>query len=602
MNEFSVAPRYIVSEGDTAFADIFDNARIYPDQIAVSRADPGGWRPVTCRQLADEVDSLAAGLICAGIAAGDRVAIMSRTRYEWMVADLAVISIGAVTVPIYETSSDTQIEWILGDSGAVAVFVESPDQVQRIRSLKAELPDVASVWSFDDDLERLVEDGLQVSIALVEQRRAAVRSRDLATIVYTSGTTGQPKGCMVTHANLVATVRNVALADGVADIVFGSEQSTLLFLPLAHILARIIQASALHQRVRLGHLPDMKSVPAGLQSFRPTVVLSVPRVFEKIYNTARRTAAHGIKRRLFEDADATAMAYSRALDTPAGPSSRLQRRHRVFDALVYRKLRAAMGGQVQWAVSGGAPLGATLGHFFRGVGVTVLEGYGLTETTAGGTLNLPHLQRVGSVGQPIPGCTIRIAPDGEILMRGQHVFAGYWNNAAATAESFDADGWFRTGDIGNIDDDGFVYITDRKKDIIVTSAGKNVAPTVLEDGLRRHWLISQAAVFGDNRPYITALLTLDSEALGAWIKERGKAVGRLVADITHDPDLLGEIQRAVDMANRAVSQAEAIKRWMVLESDFTEGTGELTPTLKLKRQVIAHEFASEVDSLYEPQP
>ena len=602
MDEYAVAPRYILNAEDTAFDDIYDNARMYPDQVVVSRQQNGGWQPVTARQLADQIDNIATGLVAAGIAPGDRVGLMSRTRYEWMVVDLAIMGVGAVTVPIYETSSDTQVEWILSDSGAVAVFVETAEQVERIRSLKEATPKVASVWSFDDDLVRLAEDGLQISIEDLHTRRDNVRGADLASIVYTSGTTGRPKGCMLTHANLVAMVRNVSAADGVTEVVFSSAHSTLLFLPLAHILARVIQASALHNRVRLGHLADMKSVPSGLQSFQPSVVLSVPRVFEKIYNTAQRQAAHGLTHRIFEAAETTAVAYSEALDRFGGPSRELRLRHALFDAIVYRKLRAAMGGHVEWAVSGGAPLGARLGHFFRGIGVNVLEGYGLTETTAGGTLNLPYAQRVGSVGRPIPGCEVRIAPDGEILMRGAHVFPGYWKNPSATAECLDPDGWFRTGDIGHIDDDGYVFITDRKKDIIVTSAGKNVAPTVLEDGLRRHWLVSQAAVFGDKRPYITALLTLDPEALAAWVKERGKQVGEMAAELAHDPDLLQELQRAVDAANRAVSQAEAIKRWKVLVSDFSEKAGELTPTLKLRRQIIADEFKKDVDSLYEPQP
>ena len=599
MDQYTVPARYEMSDTDTAFADVFKHASESPDLGIVGRQDAsGGWTTVTCAGLADEVDTLAAGLIGAGIASGDRVAIMSRTRYEWMLADLAILSVGAVTVPIYETSSDTQVDWILRDSGAVAVFVEDAAHAARISEMKHELPAIASIWTFDEDLAALNAEGMRFAREDVVQRRGAVRATDLATIVYTSGTTGRPKGCMLTHANLVATVRNIALADGVQEIVFNQAQSTLLFLPLAHILARIIQFSALHQGVLLGHLSDIKSVPAGLQSFRPTVVLSVPRVFEKIYNTAAHTAASQFARRVFDAADSTAVQYSRALDRASGPSRSLTLRHAAFDALVYRKLRHAMGGRVGWAVSGGAPLGAKLGHFFRGAGVNVLEGYGLTETTAGGTLNLPVAERIGSVGRPIPGCEVKIAADGEILMRGPHVFAGYWNNPAATADVIDSDGWFRTGDVGHIDDDGFVFITDRKKDLIVTAAGKNVAPTALEDSLRAHWLVSQAAVFGDRRPFISALLTLDADALTTWKKQYGRAEDVPTAALTHDPDLLAELQRAVDGANANVSQAEAIKKWLVLEGDFSESAGELTPTMKLKRNVIADEFAREVESLY----
>lgn len=597
MDKLDIAERYTVGEADAAFDDIVTNAELYPDSIAVSRQVEGGWSPVTCRALAAEVEALAGGLIASGIAAGDRVAILSRTRYEWLLADFAILSVGAITVPIYETSAPAQIEWILSDSGAVAIFTEDDEHAARVRELQDQLPDLRTVWTFTADLPGLMNQGREAGPEQVVARRAAVRAADVATIVYTSGTTGQPKGCVLTHANLVGTVRNIAGADGVHELVFNEHQSTLLFLPLAHILARIIQNSALHARVRLGHLPDMKQVPAGLQSFRPTVVLSVPRVFEKIYNTAQRSASHGAKKHIFAAADRTALAYSRALDT-GGPGLRLRAAHAVFDVLVYRKVRAAMGGQVRWAVSGGAPLGATLGHFFRGLGVTVLEGYGLTETSAGGTLNLPAAQRVGSVGRPDPGCSIRTEPDGEILLRGIYVFQGYWHNDDATREVLDEEGWLRTGDIGLIDDDGYVRITDRKKDLIVTASGKNVAPTMLEDRLRASWLISQAAVFGDKRPYISALLTLDSDALVAWRDQKGLPADAAIEQLTELPELLQELQGAVDAANALVSNAEAIKRWRVLTRDFTEATGELTPTMKLKRNVVAERFRAEIELLY----
>ena len=598
MNQITVDARYTVTDQDAAFGDVLLNAQSHPEHVVVAKQDGSGhWQPVTCRQVADEVEAVAAGVLRAGIAAGDRVVILSRTRYEWMIADFAIMSVGAVTVPIYETSSDAQIEWILTDSGAVAAFVEDSDHADRIRAIAAKTGRVGSVWTFETDIAGLARDGAAVDGNAVEERRRNVRSGDLATIVYTSGTTGRPKGCMLTHANLVAAVRNVGAAEGVREYVFNDQQSTLLFLPLAHILARIIQLSAIHQRVRLAHLADMKAAPDGLRSFQPSVVLSVPRVFEKIYNTAQRQAGNGLKHLIFAAAEQTAVDYSAALDS-GGPSLLMRARHEVFDALVYAKIRAAMGGNVRWAVSGGAPLGARLGHFFRGVGVNVLEGYGLTETTAGGTINLPSLQRVGSVGRPIPGCSIRIESDGEILMKGPHVFGGYWQNKAATSEVIDEDGWFHTGDVGRVDDDGFVYITDRKKDIIVTSAGKNVAPTILEDGLRAHWLVSQAAVFGDRRPYVSALLTLDGEALLAWQADHGKSAAP-PSSVARDPELLRVLLLAVDAANTAVSQAEAIKRWSVLERDFTESDGELTPTMKLKRNVIALEFAAQVESMYD---
>jgi long-chain acyl-CoA synthetase len=605
MDKLDIAERYTVGEADAAFDDIVTNAELYPEAIAelypeaiaVSRQVEGGWSPVTCRALAAEVEALAGGLIASGIAAGDGVAVLSRTRYEWLRDDFAFLRVGAVTVPIYETSAPAQIEWIMSDSGAVAVFAEDEEHAARVHALQDRLPDLRTVWTFTADLPGLMEQGRKVGSDPVAARRSAVRARDIATIVYTSGTTGQPKGCVLTHANLVGTVRNIAEADGVHDLVFNDHQSTLLFLPLAHILARVIQNSALHARVRLGHLPDMKQVPEGLRSFRPTVVLSVPRVFEKIYNTAQRSASHGAKKHLFAAADRTAVAYSRALDT-GGAGLRLRALHAVFDVLVYRKIRAAMGGQVRWAVSGGAPLGETLGHFFRGLGVTVLEGYGLTETTAGGTLNLPGAQRVGSVGRPDPGCSIRTEEDGEILLRGVYVFQGYWHNDEATRDVLDEEGWLRTGDIGRIDDDGFVRITDRKKDLIVTAAGKNVAPTLLEDRLRASWLISQAAVFGDKQPYISALLTLDTEAVAVWRDQQGRPADQPLDQLTEDPELLHELQQAVDATNALVSHAEAIKRWRVLATDFTEASGELTPTLKLRRNVVAERFAEDIALLY----
>ena len=595
MLEFRNPAAYEVRPEDTALDDIVTNAREHPDHVAVSRWVDDAWVPVTCRALADEIEALAAGLIAAGIQPGERVGLMSRTRFEWLVCDFAILSVGGVTVPVYETSSQSQIEWILSDSDAVAIFVETDKHGATVQAIHDQLPALRSIWTFDE-IPRLVESGLLIGGEKVAERRSGIRSTDVATIVYTSGTTGRPKGCPLTHGNLVGQVRNVLAGPGV-DRLFNDKQSTLLFLPLAHILARVIQNGSLSARVRLGHLPDMRDVPQGLKSFQPTVVLSVPRVFEKVYNTAQRKASAGIARQIFGAAERAATAYSEALDGH-GPGLTDRVRRGLFDRLVYSKIRTAMGGQVRWAVSGGAPLGARLGHFFRGVGVNVLEGYGLTETTAAATLNLPTAQRVGSVGRPIPGTSIRIAPDGEILLKGVQVFQGYWHNEDATREVFDDDGWFRTGDIGHLDDDGFLFITDRKKDLIVTAAGKNVAPAGLEDQLRSHWLVSQAFVFGDRRPYVAALLTLDAEAFAAWKQQHTLPTELSVADLVDDPELHAELQRAVDAANAEVSNAEAIKRWMVLPSDFSEELGELTPTLKLRRGVIAEEYASDVEALY----
>jgi long-chain acyl-CoA synthetase len=599
MREFSVPAKYTPGPHSTAVDDIYDNALKRPDHVAVSRRIDGAWTPVTSLMLSDDIEALAAGLLCSGIEPGDRVALMARTCYEWLLYDFAILSVGAVTVPIYETSSAEQVEWILFDSGAVAAVIEQDAQLEMVEQMRDRLPALHSVWPLVAGRFELLEAGFGVRGELVAERRNAIGPDTLATIVYTSGTTGRPKGCMLTHGNLLSLTRNVVAADGI-DEVFNDRESTLLFLPLAHILARVIQNGALHAGVRLGHAPDMASVPEDLQSFQPSVVLSVPRIFEKIYNGARHKAVAAGKGRIFDKAESVARDYSEALDA-GGPSLALRAEHALFDRLVYGKIRHAMGGHVRWAVSGGAPLGAHLGHFFRGIGINVLEGYGLTETTAGGTINLPHAQRVGSTGLPLPGGSVKIADDGEILLKGGFVFGGYWQNKDATAEVFDEDGWFRTGDIGRLDEDGFVYVTDRKKDLIVTSAGKNVAPAVLEDRLRSHWLVSQALVVGDRRAYIGVLLTVDDEAFRTWKQEAGKPDEATADALQSDPDFAAVVQEAVDSANAAVSRAEAIKRWIVLPEDFTVANGEITPTLKLRRRMVTDRYAAQVEALYTPQ-
>jgi long-chain acyl-CoA synthetase len=596
MLEFSVTSVYAPGPQDVIVDDVLNNAIKFPDRVAVSRRVGSEWLPVTCLGLADDVEALAAGLVAAGIDVGERVVLMSRTRYEWLVYDLAIMSIGAVTVPVYETSSAEQVEWILSDSGAVAAVVETDAQYATVDALRVRLPALRDLWRVEEDRFVLVEAGFSIGREPPAQRRDTLGPDSLATIVYTSGTTGRPKGCVLTHGNLLHLVHNVVSAEGVYEKVFNERESTLLFLPLAHILARVIQFSALHAGVRLGH-SDMSNVVADLSSYHPTVLLSVPRVFEKLYNTARHTATAAGKKRVFDKAEAVAIAYSESLDH-GGPGATLRMEHALFDRLVYRKVLHAMGGQVRWAVSGGAPLGSHLGHVFRGMGLTVLEGYGLTESTAGGTLNLPARQRVGSTGRPIPGCTIRIADDGEILLSGPHIFGGYWHNPDATAEILDAEGWLHTGDVGHLDDEGFLFITDRKKDIIVTAAGKNVAPAVLEDRLRAHWLVSQALVVGDRRPYVGALLTVDVDALATWKADLGKPEAATTAELVEDPEFVAAVQEAVDGANAAVSQAEAIKRWRVLPQDFTLDTGEITPTLKLRRSLVRERYADQVELLY----
>jgi long-chain acyl-CoA synthetase len=596
MREYIVPPLYSVPDDMSITDPIVELERSAPDHEALSRLVDGEWQPVTTAKFLAEVRELASGLVRSGIEPGDRVAVIARTRYEWTLIECAILTAGGVLVPIYETSSAEQVWWILSDAGVKAVFVETPEHAALVELAATRMGHSVTTWVIDNgDLPRLVEAGLGFAPDDLEARRTARNSDDLAMIIYTSGTTGRPKGCKLLHRNFLSYVGNLMPAG--MDVVFDKSHSTLLFLPLAHSLAQVIELGALNRQVRLGHTPNIKNLQPDLAAFRPHLVLSVPRVFEKLYNSAKHKAHAEGKGRIFDAAEHVAIRYSEALET-GHVGYALRAEHAVFDRLVYVKIREAMGGRVAYAVSGGAPLGARLGHFFRGIGVNVLEGYGLTETTAGGTVNFPNNQRVGTVGHPVPGNGIRIADDGEILMKGDLVFPGYWNNEEATAETFTEDGWFKTGDIGELDDDGFLRITGRKKELIVTAAGKNVAPTVLEDRVRAHPLVSQCLVVGDERPYIGALVTLDAESLGQWITEAGIPVGTPMADLLHDDRLREEIQKAVNYANEAVSQAEAIKRFELLTTDFTEAGGELTPTLKLKRNVVMKEYAGAIDDLY----
>jgi long-chain acyl-CoA synthetase len=558
-------------------------------------APGGGWRDVTAGQFRDEVTALAKGLVAAGVKPGDRVALMSRTRYEWTLIDYAIWTAGAVTVPIYETSSAEQIEWILSDSGASAAFAETSAHAEAIR--QAGVVDAEHVWMIEGP-DGLVAgpDGAGITDEQLEQQRTSRNAADLATIIYTSGTTGRPKGCEITHGNLLSDVRN-AVEGSLEDVFEIAGSSTLLFLPLAHSFARIIQVGCLESGAILGHWSDPATVAGALPELRPTFLLAVPRVFEKVYNTAvQQVAGSKAKSRIFDAAVATAVAWSQAT-SPDGsaPGQALRLRHALFDRLVYAKVRAGVGGKVAYAVSGGAPLGARLGHFFRGAGITILEGYGLTETSAAATVNRPARNKIGTVGLPLPGVAIKIADDGEILLRGPNVFSGYWHNEAATGEVLDAEGWFRSGDVGSLDEEGFLRVTGRKKELIVTAGGKNVAPAELEDRLRASPLISQCVVVGDGRPYIACLITLDEEGLEFWRKQHGLAAD---ADVTDNPELAADIQTAVDEANKAVSRAESIRRFRILPSDFTEANGYLTPSLKVRRNLVIKDFAADIDALY----
>jgi long-chain acyl-CoA synthetase len=577
--------------------DVVRNAREAADAVVFSRPAPdgsGGWEDVTAAQFLEEVSAVAKGLIASGVEAGDRVALLSKTRYEWTLLDYAIWFAGAVTVPVYETSSAEQIAWILADSGARAIVAEGRDHVGRVEEVRGGLDQLRHVWSIaDGGVDELARAGADVTDDELEKRRTAATPLDLATLIYTSGTTGRPKGCMLTHANFIF---ELGVAVDELERLFDTEgASTLLFLPLAHVFARVIQIGCVKSRTRLGHSADIKNLLADLQQFRPTFILAVPRVFEKVFNTASQKATADGRGRIFDKAAETAIAYSRGLDR-GRPSLPVRAKHAVFKRLVYSKLVDALGGECRYAVSGGAPLGERLGHFYRGIGLSVLEGYGLTETTAALTVNLPDAGKIGTVGRPLPGTTVRVADDGELLFRGGQVFAGYWHNEEATTEALETDGWFHTGDVGEVDDEGFVRITGRKKEILVTAGGKNVAPAVLEDRLRAHLLVDQCIVVGDGQPFIGALVTIDREALPTWAEAHGKSGS--VEDLVDDPDLRAEIQAAVDDANKAVSKAESIRKFVILSEEWTEEGGQLTPSLKLKRNVVMREVKDEVAALY----
>ncbi len=601
MREFSVPPVAVITDTANLTDPVWENAAKYPRTPQFARKVGGGWRDVDCAQFRDEVVAVARGLIASGIEPGQRVALMSRTRYEWTLIDYAIWAAGGVTVPIYETSSPEQVQWILSDSGAVACFVETDAHLSHVITVRPGIPELGHVWQIEStDLSpsavaELSELGTAVAAEEVDRRREQTGADDLATLIYTSGTTGRPKGCVLTHRNLMTDIANALPG---LDNLFHPGSSTLLFLPLAHGFARLIQTGVVAARVRTAHTADTKNLVATLQEFRPTFVLAVPRVFEKVYNTARQRAHADGKGAIFDRAERVAIAYSEAMDTRSGPGLLLRTQHRVFDRLVYGKLRAALGGRCSDAISGGAPLGARLAHFFRGIGMTVYEGYGLTETSPAAAVNLKEHIRIGSVGRPLPAVSIRIDDDGEIAIHGDIVFRGYWRNETATAEAIDPDGWFLTGDLGHLDDDGYLSITGRKKELIVTAAGKNVAPAVLEDRVRAHALVSQCVVIGDGRPFIAALITIDEDAFPAWKEGNGKPAEASVADLRNDPTLTAEIQAATDDANKAVSTAESIRVFRILPGDFTEANGMLTPSLKVKRTVVAKEYADEIAAIY----
>ena len=594
MREFAVPATYTVPATGSLTDAVLAHASDDADRVVLRRRTGAAWVDVTAGQFLAEVRRTAKGLVGAGVAAGDRVALISKTRYEWTLVDYAIWYAGAVSVPVYETSTPDAIGWILTDCEAVLAIAETGEHRRRIDAVRSTLPSLREVVGIDDGgLDELADRGRCVDDDTVESRRSAVTPESLATVIYTSGTTGRPKGCLLTHGNLMFEVGvTTQLLEDLFDL---ETSSTVIFLPLAHVFARVIQVACVSSRVRLGHTADVRTLVDDLGAFSPTFVLAVPRVLEKIYNTARSRAVAEGRGRVFDAAVRTAVAYSRACDL-SGPGPLLRARHGVFDRLVYARLRATLGGKTEYAVSGGAPLGERLAHFFRGAGIPVLEGYGLTETTASVTVNLPHAVRIGTVGRPLPGTTVRVADDGELLVRGSQVFTGYLGDEEATRKVLDDAGWLHTGDLGEIDDDGYVRVTGRKQEILVTAGGKNVAPAVLEDRIRGAGLVSQCLVVGDGRPFVAALITLDASAVAVWMAAAGKTGSP--ASGTADPDLLAEIQSVVDDANSVVSRAEAIRKFAVLPYDWTEDSGDLTPTLKLKRARVAARHCDEIDALY----
>ena len=599
MKQFDV-PALVEADPEANVTDLLmDRVAATPNNALFSlpTAD-GGWSDVTSAEFLAQVKAVAKGLVAAGIQPGDKIGLMCKTRYEWTLIDFATWFAGAVLVPIYETSAPSQIQWNLTDSGANAIITETPDHFARFDEIRADVPAIAHVWQIDlGDIDKLASSGHDVTDEEIERRRVLAKGSDLATLIYTSGTTGRPKGCVITHSNFVELCRNSQKA--IPEVV-NPDSSTLLFITTAHIFARFISVLCIHGGVKVGHQPDTKLLLPSMASFKPTFLLAVPRVFEKVYNSSEQKAEAGGKGKIFRKAADVAIAHSKAVDAGHVPLG-LKIQFAVFDRLVLSKIRTALGGRVKYAVSGSAPLGLRLGHFYRSLGLTILEGYGLTETTAPISVNKPSNFKIGKVGPPLPGVSVRIAEDGEIQAKGVCVFDGYWNNQAATDEVFDGE-WFKTGDIGQFDEDGYLEITGRKKEIIVTAGGKNVAPAALEDPIRANPIIGQVVAVGEQRPFISALVTLDEEMLPVWLNNNGLDASMTIEQAAKHPAVLAEVQRAIDVGNSRVSRAESIRKFHILDADLTEASGHLTPKLSIKRNVILADFADVIDALYSNSP
>ncbi|MER7845306.1 AMP-binding protein [Kitasatospora sp. NPDC096077] len=607
MREFTT-PAPAGPEATGGLADsLYDTADRLPDLVQLSRrTGEGRWQAVTAREFRDEVLALAKGLLTRGVRYGDRVALMSRTRYEWTLFDYALWSIGAITVPVYPTAAPEQVRWILAETQTVACLVEDEDAAMTVGAVCDALPDLTGIWQLDRDcIASITEDGRDVPDSLVHRQRLGVTADNIATVVYTSGTTGRPKGCLITHANLAAEADALLAGWGevLRDTGGSGQPATLLFLPLAHVYGRAVQIAAIRGGFRIGHVPEVSTdalLPA-LESFRPTFLHAVPYVFEKIFQRARRAAEAAGRAELFEQARQVAVEWAAAREQKAfgrgpGPGAALRLRHLAYERTVYPKLRAVLGGRVRTVMCGGSSLRRELGLFFTGAGLHLYEGYGLTETTAAITANPAGRQKLGTVGHPVPGASVAIADDGEVWVRGGSVFGGYLNHPQCTADSL-IDGWFGTGDLGRLDEDGYLTITGRKKDLIVTSSGKNLAPAALEERVEAHPLVSQCLVVGDDRPYVAALITLDPGALAHWLKTHGREQLDAWA-VLADEQLHVEVQRAVAAANTAVSRAESIRAFRLLPREFSVEQGLLTPSLKLRRAAIAEHYASDIEELY----
>jgi long-chain acyl-CoA synthetase len=585
---------------------VFEKASEAPDRVQLGRKVAGQWQDVTAARFRDEVMALARGLLAEGVRFGDRVVIMSRTRYEWTLFDFALWAVGAQPVPVYPTASAEQLGWILRDAGVVACVVEDEDHAMTLGSVIGGLNGVTRVWQLDAGaVERLGEAGQRIPESLVHRHRLAVTPDAVATVIYTSGTTGRPQGCVLTHANFMTECDNlIAGMRAVFDPVDGEAPSTLLFLPLAHVFGRMVEVAAVRADVRIGHQPDMSAgaLLPDLATFRPTFVLAVPYVFERVFGAARAKAEQDGNLHIFDRAVEVAVRYAEARERKAfgegpGPGPALRLSHRFFDRLVYGRVRDAMGGRVRNAVSGGSTMGRRLGLFFAGAGVPVYEGYGLTESTSAATVNPPGRVRHGTVGRPVPGTDLRLTDEGEILLRGGGIFSGYLGDPDGTAAAL-REGWLHTGDLGSIDDHGYLTITGRKKELIVTASGKNLTPGVLEERVREHPLVEHCIVLGNDRPYVAALVTLDPEAVRHWLRLRNKAMATDPVELVRDPDLEAEVRRAVSAANTQVSKAESIRAFRILPFSFTEELGLLTPSRKLKRRSIEQACSPEIEALY----